>query len=351
MEAMTTNRMSIMRSRIRRCIVISAVVALMICTWFITGGWFWNRLKAVESTEIIMNTSVSVKIFVKDTDRGEKLIQKAFAEARRVEKIMESVQGDGELRRLNKRGLESWVAISPELSMVIRESYGYFKISDGAFDPTIAPVKWLWDFDNGGSVPSADELQRNLSYVGFSNIEIRGDSLRYRKKGTQIDLGGVAKGYAVDRMIQVLCDGGVESILVNAGGDIATYGTKPGGVNWVIAIRHPRMPRNLLIKSNPLSAVATSGDYQRYFMEDGVRYHHILDPSDGFPARGCISVTAWAESAMEADMLATTIFVLGPEKGIALAESLDNVETFIFYEKDGRVESLMSSGLKDRIGF
>ena len=180
-------------------------------------------------------------------------------------------------------------------------------------------------------------------------VDLRGDSLWFKDSETRLDLGGVAKGYAVDRMIATLKAGGILAGLVNAGGDIAMFGKKPGDKDWVIGLRHPRMNRTLTVETVSYTAVATSGDYERFFMENGVRYHHILDPSTGYPARGCVSVTTWAASSMVADILSTTIFVLGAEKGLAFAESLDNVETLIFFEKNGELETVMTPGIEGKV--
>ena len=330
-------------------LAITFSTVLLAVLWFVTSGWFWEKPVRVQSTELIMDTSFTVTVFAKNKKTGEKLLNKAFSEAKRIEHVMEPLQGDGELRRLNARTEDSWWIMSSDLKTVLNETLNYYKRSEGAFDPTIAPVKWLWDFKNGGRIPSAQKLDQKLALVGMSQIEIRDDSLRIRNPDVKLDLGGVAKGYAVDRMLSVLKAGGVYAGLVNAGGDIAMFGKKPGNKDWIIGLRHPRMSRTLSLGSMPYTAVATSGDYERFFIEDGVRYHHILDPSTGYPARECISVTTWAMSAMDADILSTTIFVLGQEKGLAFAEKLDNIEAAIFIEKDNKVGVVMTSGIKNRI--
>jgi len=329
--------------------LIFGIVALFAGVWFFSGGWFWKKPVLVESTEIFMDTTFNVKIFIKDKKSGQRLIKEAFDEARRIEHIMEPVKGDGELKRLNTRTGNGWFGLSPELRAVMKQTFVYYERSGGAFDPTIAPVKWLWGFEDGGQVPDNIELKEKLDLVNLSLIELKSDSLRFKDSGTRLDLGGVAKGFAVDRMLAIIKRGGAKAVLVNAGGDIATYGKKPGDRNWVIGLRHPRLNRTIIMDAIPFPSVATSGDYERYFMENGVRYHHILDPVTGYPARDCISVTAWTTSAVAADILATTIFVMGQEKGLALAENLDNVETLIFFKSGGKVNSVMSSGIKGRI--
>jgi len=340
-------KMSRFSGKMKLVITFSAV--LLAVMWFVTSGWFWGKPVRIQRTQLLMDTSFTVTVYAKNKKTGEKLLNKAFSEAKRIEHIMEPLKGDGELQRLNARTEDSWRVMSHDLKTVLNGTLNYYKRSEGAFDPTIAPIKWLWDFKNGGRIPSEQELDQKRAFVGMSPIEIKKDSLRIRNPDVKLDLGGVAKGYAVDRMLFVLRAGGVNAGLVNAGGDIAMFGKKPDNKDWVIGLRHPRMNRTLSLGSMPYTAVATSGDYERFFIEDGVRYHHILDPSTGYPAKGCISVTTWAMSAMDADILSTTIFVLGPEKGLAFAEKLDNIEAAIFIEKDNKVGVVMTSGIKNRI--
>ncbi|MCE5252376.1 FAD:protein FMN transferase [bacterium] len=315
----------------------------------VSGGWFWSTPRLVEATQFLMDTSVTIKIFYSDKTKGESLLKKAFDEGVRIEHIMEPLKGSGELWKINaSKDVSEWT-VGDDLWRVLERSRYFYELSGGAFDPTIAQVKWLWDFEGDGHIPDMRDIQEKLRSVGFSHVELNDHHIRFGNPETRLDLGGVAKGYAVDRMVAVLKENGVKSGLVNAGGDIYYFGKKPGNADWVIGVRHPRLSRTIMIDTMPFPTVATSGDYERFFIKDGVRYHHILDPSNGYPARGCISVTVWAENAMDADILSTTIFVLGPEKGLAFAESLGNVETLIFFEKNGKVEAVMSSGVKDKV--
>lgn len=325
------------------------VIALLAVLLLLGGRWFRRTPQLFEATEFLMDTAVTLKVYTVKEQQGRQAMRKAFDEAARIEKIMEARKGDGELQKINLNPGDSWWTVSEDLKNVLERSKYFFERTRGAFDPTIAAVKWLWDFENKRDIPEENEIEEKLASVDFSGIDIQGNRIRFTRQGTRLDLGGVAKGYAVDRMITVLQKNGIESGLVNAGGDIATFGKKPGGKNWTIGVSHPRLSRSIRVKPINLWAVATSGDYQRFFMKDGVRYHHILDPSTGYPAHGCISVTVWADSAMDADILATSIFVLGYEKGLKLAESLENVETLIFYETDGSVKTVQSTGIKDTI--
>ena len=330
-------------------VLVVCIVTVLLVSWLVSGGWFGKKFKLVESTDYLMSTSITVKVYVRNARAGEALLQNAFAEAKRIEHIMEPLVGDGELHRINETSSVRTWKLSDDLRTVLERALYYSRLSQGAFDPTIAAVKWTWAFEEGGRLPSEEEIAEALETVGFSQVVLKSDSLEMKKNGTKLDLGGVAKGYAVDRMIAILRQGGAEAGLVNAGGDIFTFGKKPSGKDWVIGLRHPRTKRNFILKTIALHAVATSGDYERYFMCDGVRYHHILDPETGYPARGCASVTVWTSLAMDADALATAIFVMGPQKGLELAEKLEGVETLIFFEENNVVKTARSSGVRDII--
>ncbi|MFC1490439.1 FAD:protein FMN transferase [Candidatus Latescibacterota bacterium] len=331
----------------KKNIYILCIIALFAVSWLFSGGWLFNKVKLIESTEFLMSTNVTVKIYVKDRKEGEELFKRVFSEAKRIESIMHSHEGEGELREINKSDSGVGFKLSPELKTVLDRSFYFYGKSGGAFDPTIASVKWLWEFDKDGRIPSENELNEALGTVGLSKVSLNGDSLSLGNHGSKLDLGGIAKGFIVDVIVKLLMDDGVESGLINAGGDIYTFGQKPNGDDWIIGLRHPRMDKTIVLDHIPFPAVATSGDYERYFLRDGMRYHHILDPATGKPARGSVSVTVWTLSAMDADVLATTIFVLGPERGIELAESLDNVEAVVFFMVDGNLENVVSSGIRD----
>lgn len=333
----------------KKYIYIFSFILLLAVSWLFSGGWFGNRLRMIESTDFLMNTSVTLKIYIRNRAKGKTLLEKVFTEAKRIESIMQPLEGDGELQAINKSRPGTWFELSPELKDVIDRSFYFYGKSGGAFDPSVAAVKWLWEFDKAGKIPSGDEFDQAFDTVGLSKIALRGDSLSLGESGTKLDLGGIAKGYIVDKIVDILVENGIETGLIYAGGDIYTFGKKPNGDDWVIGLRHPRMNKTIVLDHIPIQAVATSGDYERYFMHEGKRYHHILDPATGQPARGCVSVTAWAASAMDADVLATTIFVLGPERGIALAESMENVETVIFYVEDSDLKHVVSSGIRDII--
>ncbi|MFC1511678.1 FAD:protein FMN transferase [Candidatus Latescibacterota bacterium] len=302
-----------------------------------------------EATDYLMDTVVTVKVYAPASAHADETISRAFTEAKRLELLMNPLGEGGELNRIDEGGPGAWWVISPELEEVLSRAAHFYEVTQGAFDPTIAAVKWLWDFDGETHLPAAEEIAQALRTVGFENVEIRGDSLNLGVRGTKLDLGGIAKGYIVDRMVRILREGGATSCLVNAGGDIYLFGQKAGGDDWVIGFRHPRNGETIVLETMPLPAVATSGDYERYFIAGGRRYHHILDPGTGYPADGCVSVTVWTTTAMDADALATGLFVLGHEKGIALAEKLEDVEALIFWEDDSILRHDMTSGVRGKV--
>lgn len=321
-------------------------VAVVLCV--VLGGWK-SAPKKMEFTEFHMNTRISITIYARDRKKGEDLSQKAFAEIARIENVLEPLKGNGYLQRVNSGPAGTWWEMNPDVRAVLERSRHFYFLFGGAFDPTIGPAKWLWDFENGGRIPGRAELSAAIKLVDLRSVEVRGNRFRLTIPGSKLDFGGIAKGYAVDRMAAVLRENGVETALINAGGNIITIGRKPDRSEWMIGVRHPRNDDTILVDPLPNVAVATSGDYERYFIRDGVRYHHILDPVDGMPSRGCVSATVWTDNAMDADILSTSLFVLGPEKGVEFAEKLKNVETLILYEKDGRIESATSSGVAGKV--
>jgi FAD:protein FMN transferase len=341
-----------------RVLFLAGLLFIMTIFWFLFGGWLGAPV-ALESTEFYMNTNISIKIYVTNREKGNLLLRKAFDEINRIEQVLEPLKGEGYLKKINAGPPCIWWEMNPDLKAVLVRSLYYYHIDDRVFDPTIGAVKWLWDFGNGGKIPAPAELSQAMKTVDLSKVEIDGNRFRFTVPGTNFDFGGVAKGYAVDRMAAILKQGGAISGLVNAGGNIVTFGKKPGKfslfgnksgeTDWVIGVRHPRKEEAILVEPSPYPAVATSGDYERFFMKDGIRYHHILDPATGQPARASISATVWTKTAMDADILSTTMFILGPEKGVELAKRLGNVETLIFFEKDGRIGTAMTPGLAGRV--
>ncbi|MBV9950042.1 MAG: FAD:protein FMN transferase, partial [Myxococcales bacterium] len=223
------------------------------------------------------------------------------------------------------------VAVGSETFDVIAESLHASQISEGTFDITFETLHGLWKFDQDlDSHPPTDaQVRAQRKYLGWRHVKIdpATHTVMLDEPHVRIGLGGIAKGYAVDQASKVLSDWGLPAFYVQAGGDLYTHGTKPDGTPWRAGIRDPRGPEGdyfamMVVEDH---AFSTAGDYERSYMVDGKRYHHIIDPRTGYPATASRSVTIWAPTAFLADAIDDAVFILGPEKGLALVESLDGV--------------------------
>ncbi len=297
----------------------------------------------------LMGTIVSVTVLTPDAEVGRAAIDAAFDEIARIEAATTRHSEDSEISRLNARvdGFAG-VRVSREVAEVVARSLAVARTSSGAFDITVAPLVDLWTLnDEEFTVPEESAISAVLPSVDWSAVQVD-TAMRTMTAlpGTAIDLDGVAKGYAVDRAVAVLGGLGIETGVVDAGGDVGFVGLPPDADVWRVGIKHPRQDGLLGVVNLSGGSVATSGDYQRYALVDGVRYHHILDPATGYPARGVMSVTVAAELAVEADALATAVFVLGPKEGLAFIERTSGAEVVLVTgdgDSVGRV--LVSSGL------
>jgi thiamine biosynthesis lipoprotein len=255
-----------------------------------------------------------------------------------------------DVTRINQSAGKEWVKVSQETLRVIKKTREISELSEGGFDITVGPLTQLWRVAREkGIPPSADELKKKLDLVNFRNVMIdQEEKVFLKKRGMSIDLGGIAKGYAVDRAFEVLRTLGYKNLIVNAGGDLRVGGSKLDQP-WSIGIQDPRSSEKIMATVTISdSAIATSGDYEKFFIYQGKRYHHIFNPKDGLPSDGCQSVTIICKEGMVADALATAVFVLGPEKGYVLCQKLKGVDCLIV-DKEGKI--ILAPGLKSRISF
>lgn len=308
-----------------------------------------RNFEIYQTTKPLMGTIVSMAVVSQDARLAYAALDAAFDEMARLEAMMSAFRKDSELHRLNEEASRHPVTVSHELFQVIELSLHISQVTRGAFDITVGPLMDLWRFyKNEKTLPSSQALQDVLSRVGYRHVVLssKDRSVFFAVPGMALDLGGIAKGFAIDRAVNVLKGHGMAAALVNAGGDILAYGTKPGGQPWRVGLQHPRDSRELLaVLTMSDMAMVTSGDYERYFLVDGKRYSHIIDPRSGFSARETASVTVMAESAAYADGLATGILVLGVEAGMALVESLPGVHALIITEgSDKALELHVSKG-------
>jgi len=288
-----------------------------------------EELTKFEETRTLMDTFVAVTVYTSSEENAEEAISTAFARMEGIEREASIFDEKSEAFRLNRDGYLE--APSEDFRQMITLSLDYAQITDGYFDITIQPLLDLWQ---AGLWQESEAIQQNsidetLGLVGWDKIVIEDEKIYVTVEGMELTLGGIAKGYAVDEALDVISDTGVEHALINAGGDMRMLGTKPQGEPWLVALVNPDNTSQSLAKfSLSDKAIATSGNYERYFDPEKTA-HHIINPKTGYSAAGCISTTVIAPSATTADALATSIYVMGPQSGITLIESLDDTECLI----------------------
>ncbi|MFT7670256.1 MAG: thiamine biosynthesis lipoprotein [Planctomycetota bacterium] len=296
-----------------------------------------------ERVTSVMGTSLELRVIGEDPQLLEEVLDEALKEIQRVEDVMTDWR-PSPLENLNNAAGKGPQVVSIEVFDLIERSLKISELTGGAFDVTYAGAGRLWDFKSDPPrIPSEQAIADALKNVGWCRLALDAEKHTIDLPANmRIGLGGIAKGYGVDRAMKVLLDRGIKHGMVNAGGDLKALGTK-FGKPWEIAIRHPR-DRNRVLALLPVSntCVVTSGDYERFIEVDGKRYHHIIDPRTGSSSTGCMSATVSAPVALLADSLATALCVLSPEEGLKLIETLPRVEAVVI-GLDGKVR--YSSGL------
>ena len=293
----------------------------------------------------IMGTRITVELWSDSKQQADQAIAAVMAEMRRIDQQLSPYIASSELSRVNQQAYQQPLVISDELYSLIERSLHYSHQSEGAFDITFASVGYLYDYRTGQR-PSKDQLTKKLAAVNYRAVKLDPEqrTVRFLHPDTRIDLGGIAKGYAVDRGVEIVVSHGLVSAVVSAGGDSRILGNR-GDRPWMMGIRHPRKGEGEFAVKIPLedTALSTSGDYERFFMDDEQRrVHHILNPQSGESATGVQSVSILAEQAIDSDALSTTVFVLGVERGLALVNRLDHIDAIII---DGSGKLHYSEGL------
>ena len=274
---------------------------------------------------------------------AERVARAAEQEARRIERKFSRYRADSVVSQINQNAGRYPVIVDEETEFLVRSALELSTRTQGRFDPTVGILRRVWDF-KAGRMPSAEELAQLLLLVDAGSVSLRSGSVYLERRGMELDLGGVGKEYAVDRVTELLQTEDVESAIVNFLGDVRTFGSRGDGLPWTIGVLDPRNPGRCLfsIRAKAGAGVATSGDYERGFTQDGVRYHHILDATTGRPARGLASVTVIAPTAFAAGCLASAVFLLGAEAGLRLIEASPSAEGALITES-GQV--IASSGM------
>ena len=307
------------------------------------------QARIISATQKGMGTNYHIQVYSADEAGAQKAIAAALAEMARIEKMMSEWQKDSDISRLNQNAGKDPVKVDEETYRVLETGQAVALASKGAFSMTWAALGGLWDFRQGkeAQLPNLADVKARLPLINDADIvfDEKNQTVKLGRQGMALGLGGIAKGYAIDRAVLILKKHGFTDVLVYAGGDLRTNGGK-GDTKWVIGIQDPRADGYFASLDVGDEALATSGDYQNFFENAGKRYHHILDPKTGYPAEGCRSVTVIAKDAVRADAFATAIFVLGLNDGMALAEMTKDVEVLIVAANN---ELAMSSGLQKRL--
>ena len=296
----------------------------------------------VSDTQGIMGTEVSVTLWHQDQAKGQHAVSMVMAEMRRIDAALSPYKEDSELSKINRNAYEQSQVLSQELAMLIDKSLFYSKVSNGAFDITFASLAQYYDYREK-TQPNTWQREESLPAINYQWLEFdkTARTLKFRHEKVRIDLGGIAKGYAVDQGVAILESLGIEHASVSAGGDSKILGDRRGRP-WVIGIKNPRGAKNSdeTVLKLPLADVAlsTSGDYERFFIDEqsGQRIHHILNPKTGHSAKEVMSVSVLGDRGADTDPLSTTIFVLGVEDGLALINKVPNFDAVII-DIEGKV--------------
>ena len=277
-----------------------------------------------------MGTRVEVQLWAEDAVEAQRLLAEAMAEFDRIEILMSTYIPTSEMSRINANAAKEPQVVSPELFQLLQRSLSVSTMTGGAFDISYDSVGYLYDF-RAHKRPGAADIASRLDKIDYRLIELDEDAktVHFKVDGVRINLGGIAKGYAVERVIALLAKNGIDHALATAGGDTRLLGDRLGKP-WIVGIRDPNKGDAIFTRlALDNEAISTSGDYERYFIEDGQRYHHILQPSTGEPVRGVRSVTIIGPDATLTDALSTSVFVMGPEKGLDLIATLPGYEAVV----------------------
>lgn len=287
----------------------------------------------------VMGTFARVVAVASNSETAKQCIDSAFEQLRQTEALMSWRRNDSEIARVNRDAYKNPVAVSSPTFEVLQKAIEFSRLSKGAFDITVGPLMDLWRHAaDANRIPTDTELQQADSKVGFEKLILDADGMtvRFAVDGMKLDLGGIAKGYAIDKAVEAMQTSGATGAMVDVGGDIRCFGSPSAKEKWLIGLQDPTVAKGDIDIGRPLlvleltdSAVATSGDYRRFVLIDGKKFSHIIDTKTARTSQGLASVTIIAASAINADALATAVSVMGPEKGLAFIERIPGVEAIL----------------------
>lgn len=293
----------------------------------------------------MLGTFVKIKLY---DSKNEEILDKAFERLREIENRMSLNIVDSDLSKINNSAGIKPVEVHEDVYYVIKKAKEFAEISSGAFDPTIEPIVKLWGIGTANErVPSEEEINNKLKKIDYNKVQLlEGNRVFLEESGMGLDLGGIAKGYGADEVQKILIENGVKSAIIDLGGNVFGLGSRLSGEPWKIAIQNPfsdnRGSHIGTLAIHDMSVV-TSGDYERYFEEEGVKYHHIIDSKTGYPANNNVSgITVLSRYSIDGDALSTAFYVLGVSDGLALAEEIEGIEV-VYITKDKKL--YLSSGI------
>lgn len=320
---------------------MAVLVVVLVTAWTLTGcggkeaGWS-------EKNVMVLGTHSQIRVHSEDRESGAETVDRAFQRVREIEDRMSTWEPDSQIARINRQAGREPVQVTDDVLFMIEEGLLQYELTNGLFHIGLGTLTELWGLSSDQPrIPEPDEIERAVERIDIQTIHISGNQVKILQPGTAIDLGGIAKGYAVDESARILRDNGISSGIINFGGDVYALGEKPDGAPWYVGIKEPVPGTNELLGRLGVKnlAVVTSGDYERYVADDDsdTRFHHILDPRTGMPAvNELVSTTIIADTALEADIVSTAVFVMGLESGYRYTLELPNVEG-IFVTGDNEV--------------
>ena len=306
-----------------------------------------NVSQPLSRSELLMGTTVSVKIY---DSANEEILDKVFNKVKELESTL-SINENGTLvDKINEAAGVNPVKVDEDTYTVIKKGIEYSKLSNGLFDISVGPLVKLWNIGlEGAKVPTQEEINEKLPLIGYNDIELNetDKTVYLKRKGMMIDLGGIAKGYTADVISEMLTEEGVNSAIIDLGGNVFTHGKKTNGDDWTVGIQNPYADRGGLIGTLTTSnkSIVTSGVYERYLEENGVKYHHILSPKTGYPYDNeLLGITIVSDKSVDGDALSTSVFAMGVEEGMNFVNSIDGIDA-IFITKENKV--YITNGLKN----
>jgi thiamine biosynthesis lipoprotein len=316
-------------------IIIAIIVGLILIFIFATGKY--ERPEVVKSS-YALGTIINLKVF---GNKGEEAIEKAIEKLNDIDDKMSAFKKYSEISKINSKAGATQEAVSKDTYFVVKKAVEYSKILEGTFDPTIRPLVELWKIGTEEAIPEKSKIEETLKLINYDHVILDGSnqSIMLKHKNQALDVGGIAKGFAADEVRDIFYKHNIKSALIDLGGNIFALGSKEDGTPWKVGIQNPFEPRGeyIGILSVKNKSVVTSGNYEKYFMKDGQRFHHIIDPKTGYPSQSkIISATIISDNSIDGDGLSTGVYILGINKAMEIIEAIDGIDA-IFITDDKKV--------------